>query len=68
MNSNDSTHEELLLLRDVKQRVGISSAHIYKLMSAGRFPKNFRHYGRRVVWKKTDINAWIADAIQRAGI
>lgn len=49
----------LLAASALARLLGVSRATIAKLHSSGRLPKPVR-LGRRVLWSRTDITAWIA--------
>lgn len=53
--------EEQLTLTatEVASRLGISRAHVWKLLSLGRLPAPVR-LGRAVRWDKRVIDAWLA--------
>ena len=50
---------QVLRLRDVILRTGISRSTIYERMSRGAFPKPIRLGERAVGWRDSDIEAWI---------
>lgn len=50
--------EGFLKLEVVREKCGMSTSHIYKLMSEGKFPKSKRLTHRCSVWLETDINIW----------
>lgn len=52
--------QRLIRLAEVKLRVGLSRASIYKRMSEGRFPKSRSLGSRCAVWIEAEIDAWIA--------
>jgi len=52
--------QRLVRLAEVKQRVGLSRASIYKRMSEGKFPKSRSLGARCVVWIESEIDEWIA--------
>ena len=52
--------QRLIRLAEVKQRVGLSRASIYKRMSEGRFPKSRSLGSRCAVWVEAEIDDWIA--------
>jgi prophage regulatory protein len=52
--------QRLIRLAEVKQRVGLSRASIYKRMSEGRFPKSRSLGARCVVWIESEIDEWVA--------
>jgi prophage regulatory protein len=53
--------QRLIRLAEVKQRVGLSRASIYKRMSEGRFPKSRSLGTRCAVWIESEIDAWISE-------
>ncbi|MCC6480619.1 MAG: AlpA family transcriptional regulator [Sphingomonadaceae bacterium] len=55
-----SKPQRLIRLAEVKQRVGLSRASIYKRMSEGRFPKSRSLGSRCAVWVEAEIDDWIA--------
>lgn len=61
-----TTPRELRILRlsDVEQKSGFKRAHIYNLMSQGKFPKSVRLGVRAVGWDAAEIDRWIAERLQ----
>jgi prophage regulatory protein len=55
-----SKPQRLIRLEEVKQRVGLSRASIYKRMADGRFPKSRSMGSRCAVWIESEIDEWIA--------
>jgi prophage regulatory protein len=55
-----SKPQRLIRLEEVKQRVGLSRASIYKRMADGRFPKSRSLGSRCAVWIESEIDEWIA--------
>ena len=53
----------LLTLSDVKSRVGISGATIYRKMADGTFPKPAK-VGARSLWPSPQIDEWIASVVE----
>ena len=49
----------LLRVSDVCKKLGISRAQIYRLLSAGDFPKPLRLSERTRAWRESDIELWI---------
>ena len=47
-------------LKDVKDRVGLSRATIYRRMPRGEFPASVSLGGGLIGWRESEINAWIA--------
>lgn len=54
---------QLLQLRDVKYRVGLSTAAIYRHVKAGTFPRPIRLGARAVRWDARKVRAWIEQRI-----
>ncbi|MBM0207412.1 AlpA family phage regulatory protein [Micromonospora sp. STR1s_5] len=58
--------DSLLVLRDVVALTRLSKPTIYKLVAAGRFPRQLRLGSQRVVWLHSEVLGWIAEqAAQR---
>jgi len=55
-----------LRLAEVRNRVGYGRATIYRLMTAGQFPRSYSLGMRAVAWLESDIEAWI-EARVKAG-
>lgn len=49
----------LLRVSDLCKKLGISRAQIYRLLSAGDFPKPLRLSERARAWRESDIELWI---------
>ena len=64
----DAKIEKLGLSADeVAELLGISRAHVWKLLSSGRLPKPVR-FGRAVRWSRATLEAWMeagAPAVDR---
>lgn len=54
----------ILRLSDVELKTGFKRAHIYNLMSQGKFPKSVRLGVRAVGWDATEVDQWIAERLQ----
>lgn len=67
----ESTHNSLMTLKDVKQRLRYSSTQtIYNLMEREGFPRPIRFVGRSVRWISSEVDAWVNGRIEtspRAG-
>lgn len=65
-NETTPAAKEHRILRrsEVEQRTGIKRAHIYNLMSQGKFPKSIRLGIRAVGWDAAEVDQWIADRLQ----
>ncbi|WP_340618620.1 helix-turn-helix transcriptional regulator [Xenorhabdus entomophaga] len=55
--------ENLIRLPEVKRRTGYSKAWIYKLISAGAFPKQVKLGARSVAFIESEVDNWIAQRI-----
>lgn len=51
--------DALLRIATVTQAAGISSATVYRLIAAGKFPEPVRLGKRCTRWKAADVRAWI---------
>ena len=49
----------ILRMPEIIERIGISRAQVYALISCGEFPRPIRIGKRAVGWMETDIQAWI---------
>jgi prophage regulatory protein len=50
-----------LLLPEVDKISRLSDLTRWRLEKSGRFPKRIRIAGRKVAWRKSEIEAWVAD-------
>lgn len=50
---------QVLSIRQVIERTGLSRRSLYARMSEGHFPKPIRLSTRRVGWPESDIDAWL---------
>jgi prophage regulatory protein len=50
----------LLSISQVTDRVPFTKVHIYRLMKRGEFPRTIKIGKRRVCWRESEIDAWIA--------
>ena len=56
--------ERFMRRPEVERVTGISRAHIYRLIKAGKFPEPIPLLSTRVVvWLASEIDAWIAEQI-----
>lgn len=51
----------------VVDKTGMSRAHIYKLVKAGRFPAPYKLSERVSVWNAEEVSAWLANKFSRGG-
>lgn len=52
--------DNLLLFAEVRQRVKLSRATIYRKMAKGTFPKSEPISDGLVAWYESDIDAWVS--------
>ncbi len=65
----EQTYPTLSFLRrrQVEKRVGLTRSPLYARIKAGTFPKPVQlGNGRAVGWIEAEIDAWIADQIQKS--
>ena len=55
--------ERLISMKEVTGRVPFTKVHIYRLIGRGEFPDRVRIGKRRVCWRESDIDAWIASKV-----
>jgi prophage regulatory protein len=51
---------QILRMREVIQRIGLSRSTIYKLMENNDFPKPMKLGAQAIGWRDTDIDVWIS--------
>lgn len=56
-------NRRILRLPDVELRTGFKRAHIYSLISQGRFPGSVRLGERAVGWDSLAVEKWVEDRI-----
>lgn len=56
--------DRLISMKEVTLRVPFTKVHIYRLISRGQFPDRVKIGQRRVCWRESDIDAWIASKIE----
>jgi len=54
---------QLLLLREVLTKTRLSSTTIWRLEKTGKFPKRLKIGVKRVAWRSSDIDAWLATKV-----
>ncbi|PZU12379.1 MAG: AlpA family transcriptional regulator [Sphingobium sp.] len=59
----DRRTDRLLRKPDVTAKTGLSVSAIYRLETAGRFPRRRRIGLRSIAWYESDINEFIADPL-----
>jgi prophage regulatory protein len=60
MNAVPQPADRILRSAEVKRRVGLSLATIYRRMRGGEFPASVSLGGNIVGWRESEITAWIA--------
>jgi prophage regulatory protein len=55
-----------LRLSEVRHRVPYSRATIYRLITAGQFPRPYSLGARAVAWLESEVDAWIAARVKAA--
>lgn len=55
-----------LRLTEVRKRVGLGRASIYRYMASGQFPRPHNLGARAVGWLESDIDAWIESRVKGA--
>jgi prophage regulatory protein len=59
----DRRSDRLLRKPDVTAKTGLSVSSVYRLETAGRFPRRCRIGLRSVAWYESDIEEFIADPL-----
>jgi len=57
-------NENILRLRAVLARTGLTRSMAYALLKEGRFPKPINLGTRAVGWLESEIDGWIAERVQ----
>ena len=57
-------NENILRLRTVLARTGLTRSMAYALLKEGRFPKPINLGARAVGWLESEIDGWIAERVQ----
>jgi len=67
MEAAMATIEKLLTIREVVAATRLSKPTIYKMVRAGKFPRQVRLAEQRVAWLAAEIDGWIADQAAARG-
>jgi prophage regulatory protein len=59
LKDHPSTPPRVARMPEVTERTGLSRGSIYRLMSAGRFPRSIKLGERAIGWRESDLNAWL---------
>lgn len=57
------TTTRLLRLPQVREKTGISTTQVYRLVKRGKFPAPFKLSERVTVWNEAEIDAWLAERL-----
>ena len=57
--------EQLLKMKDVRGRVSLSRQEIYRRIKLGTFPEQVQLGPGRVAWVGSEVDEWIARAIEQ---
>jgi len=52
-----------LRLKEVKERIGLGTTSIYKMINEGTFPKPVKILGKNVAWIDSEVDEWIMQRI-----
>lgn len=63
----NSSEIQILRLREVVKRVGLSKPSIYRFLKDGLFPKPIRLGERAVGWPASEIDEWLANRPRTTG-
>ncbi|HFP7857016.1 TPA: helix-turn-helix transcriptional regulator [Morganella morganii] len=55
--------ENLIRLPEVIRRTGYSKPWLYKLIDAGKFPKQVKIGSRSIAFVESEVDAWVANKI-----
>lgn len=55
--------ESLIRLPEVIRRTGYSKPWLYKLIDAGKFPKQVKIGSRSIAFVESEVDAWVANKI-----
>ncbi len=55
------TQQSFIRLRQVLEIIQASKSFVYNGMKNGTFPQNFKIGTRASAWRKSDIEAWMAE-------
>ena len=56
---------QLLRVKDVERELGISRTTIWRLVKAGAFPPPLRITSKAIAWRRSDIEAWQEQLVER---
>ncbi len=53
--------DRLVRLRELIKLLSISRANVHRLMKIGKFPRSIKLTERTVVWRLSELEAWIQE-------
>lgn len=53
-------HDRIITLAEVRARFPVDRTTLYKMHTSGRFPKPVNLGVRRLGWRESDVQAWLA--------
>jgi prophage regulatory protein len=57
-----------LTVAQVAERLGISEATLFRMLSRGEGPPSYRIGGRRRYWRESDVLAWLESRCREADL
>ena len=57
--------DRLVRLRELVKILSISRANVYRLMKTGKFPQSIKLTERTVVWRLSELEAWVEKRSER---
>lgn len=63
MSTVTTSKENFIRLPEVQRRTGYGKAWIYKLIKAGKFPKQVKTGMRSVAFVESEVDTWIENKI-----
>ncbi|MCC5648160.1 AlpA family phage regulatory protein [Nostoc sp. CHAB 5824] len=58
-NRKIQQRDSLLSLKEVKERIGVSSTTLWRWQSSGNFPARRQLSGNKIAWLESEVNEWI---------
>ena len=55
----NESFDRLVRLRELVKLLSISRANVYRLMKIGKFPQSIKLTERTVVWRLSELEAWV---------
>lgn len=67
LQSSAPVQAKALRMSRVCDKTGLSRAHIYKLVRAGRFPAPYKLSERVSAWSEQEVSDWLSAKFVRGG-